>query len=125
MLVTTAISLGYSFLEISLLIALAILFVSFTAPLNATLYTIAIFIIGHSLLTLKEYMSKLDNQFVSKLVDVCYYILPNLEKFDVRRSLLYGIKIPAASIAWSLVYWLVYTGLALFLAVQVMKKREV
>jgi ABC-type transport system involved in multi-copper enzyme maturation permease subunit len=126
LVVNSLINLGFAFLEISFLSAFAVLFASFTAPLNATLYTLAIFIIGHSLVTLKEYVVAMGmNTFVKDLVNVCYYLLPNLEKFDMRRSVLYGLHIPASTAAWSIVYWLIYTTFILFLAVQVMKNREV
>lgn len=119
------INLGFSVLEISLLLSIAVLFAAFAAPLNATLYTLAIFIIGHSLLALKEFVSANSGAFAQGLVKTAYYLLPNLDKFDVRRPLLYQLHIPAESIIWSLVYWLFYTALALYLATQVMKKREV
>jgi Cu-processing system permease protein len=118
-------SLIASFLEISLLVAIAELFTTFTAPLNATLYTLALFIIGHALPTMKLYASKSGTVFVRHIVDFVYYILPNLEKFSVRHALLYHLHIPVAAIVWALLYWLVYTCLILFLAVQVIKHREV
>ena len=119
------IDLCFTFLEVSLLSALAILFASFASSLNATLYSIALFVIGHSLGALKDYASTLGNQVAFDLLKVCYYLLPNLEKFDMRRSLLYGLALPKDAVAWSLVYWVVYTGLLLFLAMQVMRQREV
>lgn len=119
------INLGYSLLEITLLIAFAVLFACFTAPLNAALYTVALFIIGHSLDTLKLFVAKAGNPLLSGLTNLCYYLLPNLEKFDVRRAVLYNQPIHAEQVGWSLLYWLVYTAFALFLAVLVMNKREV
>lgn len=120
------INLGFSFLEISFLVALAELFVSFTAPINATLYTFAFFIIGHSLATLKEYVETFSvPHFVANLVKVCYYLLPNFQKFDVRSATLYQVAIKADQVGWALLYWLIYTSLVLFLAIQVMRKQEI
>jgi Cu-processing system permease protein len=124
LLAGTLINLSYSFFEISFLLAWAILFASFTAPLNAALYTAALFIIGHSLETLRAYAEKLNNATLHGVSSACYYILPNLEKFDVRRSVLYGLHIPPQSVAWMLVYWAIYTGFILYLAIQVMKTLE-
>jgi hypothetical protein len=121
----TFIDLIYSFLEISFLLAFAILFATFTAPLNAALYTTALFIIGHSMTTLRDFVSRQGTSFVKALIDGCYYLLPNLEKFDVRRAILYGLYPSHTSVFLTLLYWLVYGGLALFLAVRVMQSREV
>ena len=119
------ITLLYSFLEISFLTAWAVLFASFTAPLNAALYSIALFIVGHSLVTLKQYVDKVGSHLLQNVMHFFYYVLPNLEKFDVRQAVLYAIHIPLATIIWTLFYWLVYTALILFLSVQVTKQREV
>ncbi len=118
------INLGYSFLEISLLIAIAQLFASFTAPLNASLYSIALYIIGHSLTALRLFVADAGNQALQHVVSFCYYILPNLEKFDVRAATLYGISIPASQVFWSIFYWTIYTGLILTLTTSVVRKRE-
>jgi Cu-processing system permease protein len=118
-------NLGYSFLEISLLTAIAVLFATFTAPLNASLYTIALFIIGHSLGLMRTFAQNLGNPLVHGIVNICYYLLPNLDKFDVRRAILYGIHIPPVQVFWSLVYWAFYGGIVLFLAIRVLRNREV
>ncbi|MEI6477998.1 MAG: ABC transporter permease subunit [bacterium] len=121
----TLMVLPYSFLEISLLTALSILFASFAAPLNASLYTLAFFIIGHSLGSVRAYLDRFGTPLAQNLTAVCYYLLPNLDKFDIRQAVLYGMHISPAQVAWSLLYWLVYTGLILGLAVLVIQKREV
>jgi ABC-type transport system involved in multi-copper enzyme maturation permease subunit len=120
----TLINLCYSFFEISFLLAWSVLFASFTAPLNAALYTVALFIIGHSLETLRAYAEKLGSASLHAVTNICYYLLPNLEKFDVRRSILYGLHIPAQSVIWMIVYWAFYTGFVLFLAIRVMSTLE-
>jgi hypothetical protein len=119
------INLPYSFLEVSLLIAVSVLFGLFTAPLNAALYTLAIFIIGHALVGLHEFVASMGSPVLQRISDFSYYLLPNLSKFDVRQALLYDVHIPASQVAWTLAYWVLYVGLALGLAIQVMKKREV
>lgn len=125
LLLDIIINLSYSFMEISLLISLALFLASFASPLNASLYTLGLFIIGHSLTTLKEFVVKASNLFLREVINVCYYILPNLDKFDVRRATLYGIAVPASTVFWSVFYWLLYTSILLYLAVQVTKAREV
>ena len=121
----TLIDLFFSCLEISLIMSLAVLFASFTAPLNATLYTIALFIIGHSLGTIQTYVSKTGSQLTLGLVNFFYYLFPNLEKFDLRQSLLYGVYPNHATVFWTIIYWLFYTTLILALSILVVQKREV
>lgn len=114
-------SLGYSFLEIAVLTALGQLFASFTAPLNSALYTIALFIIGHSITALRQIV---ESPFLQKLISFLYYILPNLEKFDVRAATLYQIALSPAQVFWSIFYGIIYTAFLLFLTTLVVRNRE-
>lgn len=118
------INLSYSFLELSLMSGIALLFAIFTAPLNAALYSVGLFIIGHSLGTMKDFVDKTAGLVVQKIIAVVYYILPNLEKFDVRSATLYKVHIPAAQVWWMLFYWALYLAIVLYLAVLAMRKRE-
>lgn len=118
------INLGYSFLEISFLVAIAQMFSSFTAPLNASLYSIAFYIIGHSFTFLKEFVSTMSSGFLMHLVNTLAYLLPNLEKFDVRAATLYGIALPPAQVFWSLFYGIIYTSFILFLSTVITRQRE-
>lgn len=116
---------GFSFLEIALLSALAILFATFTAPLNATLYSLALFFIGHSLTYVRQYLERFGSEFSHTLFTACYYLLPNLEKFDVRQAVLYNVAITPAQVGWALLYALVYITFLLGLAMAAMNAREV
>lgn len=125
LLMPALINLAYTFMEVSFLTALAILFGSFTASLNATLYTVGFFLIGHSLTAVRDYIDKSGNGFAASLIHSAYYILPNLEKFDIRQPVLYGMSLPTETVVWSVIYWIIYTALLLYLAIQVMKAQEV
>lgn len=119
-----AINLGMSALELSLLTALAVLFGSFTAPLNASLYTLAFAFIGHSQSSLKNFFSEINNRFAEGLVNAVYYVLPNLEKFDVRKATLYEVPISAAHVLWAIAYWALLLAIVLYLAILAVRKRE-
>lgn len=119
------INLAYSVMELSLLLAIATLFASFTAPLNAALYTLGIYFIGHSQTSLKLFVGELEQPVMNGIIKVVYYVLPNLEKFDVRKATLYQVPIPLAEVGWTVFYWLIYTGVIIFLATRVMRKQEV
>ncbi len=123
----TWITLFFTFLQTSLVLALAILFGCFTAPLNASLYSLALMLVGRSVTGVKEFLATLpgDTQIAQRLTDVVYYVLPNLTKFDVRRILLYGLDLPVWQVVSSLAYWLVYVAIILWLAILVMRKQEV
>jgi ABC-type transport system involved in multi-copper enzyme maturation permease subunit len=113
-LMAALINICFSFLEVSLLLALATLFASFTA----------LFFIGHSQSSMKEYVSALGNSTLTWFTNAVYYLLPNLEKFDVKKATLYDIAIPASQVGWSLFYWIIAVSVVLFLATLVVRKQE-
>lgn len=121
----TMVDLCYSFLEIGFMLSFAILFSTFTAPLNAALYTIALFMIGHSLGTIRQYAAQQGLTAMKQLISVSYYILPNLDKFDVRSAILYGLYPTHQSVIWSIIYGVIYTSLVLWLSILVIRRREV
>ncbi len=117
--------LCYTFLEVGLVIGIAQLFASFTAPLNASLYTIGLYIIGHALPTLKQFAERNSGAATQHLLDVCYYILPNFEKFDFKPAALYRLPVPGQQVFWAIFYGVIYICVVVYLTILVMRKREV
>jgi len=109
--------------EVAIFIALTILFSSFTTPLAGAIYSILFLYIGHSLLLLKQSAEKSEG-FVKYLADSAYYILPNLEKFNIRNSVVYGITPNNGEIVYPIIYSVIYTSIFIWLAVLALKKQE-
>lgn len=109
--------------ELAIFIALTILFSSFTTPLASTLYSIIILYIGHSLSILKNAAAH-SAPIVQYLTATVYYIFPNLEKFNIRNSVVYGAIPNAGQIVFPIVYAIFYTAILLWLATLALKRQE-
>ncbi|MBI3627616.1 MAG: ABC transporter permease subunit [Candidatus Sungbacteria bacterium] len=109
--------------EMGLFVALTIFFSTIAAPLASTLYAILVLYIGHSLSLLTSAV-KTKPVIVQKIVLVIYYLFPNLEKFNIRNSVIYGIRIPWPELFLSLAYAIVYIILLLLAATAIFKERE-
>lgn len=109
--------------EIAIFISLTILFSSFTTPLAGAIYSILFLYIGHSLLLLKQSAEK-SGGLARSLADGAYYILPNLEKFNIRNSVVYGISPNSGEIVYPIIYSIIYTSIFIWLAVLALKKQE-
>jgi ABC-type transport system involved in multi-copper enzyme maturation permease subunit len=59
---------------------------------------------------------RLRDEVTRFIIAVVYYILPNLERFDFKTELVHSLPIPAAAVWWAILYALIFTALALFLA---------
>lgn len=110
-------------LEMGLLIALLICLSAVVAPLLATICAVIIIFIGHLLDTVLANTEQMSAS-TRALVQFLYYLLPNLEKFNVRNLVVHAVHIPAAEVFWSFTYALLYVVVLLALANFFLKRRE-
>ena len=112
------------YLELCLLVAVALMFSSFSTPLLSALFSIAIYVIGHFSKDL-QLAAQLSHSAVTKVIlQVCYYLLPNLSNFGFITQASHG-HIPSRQILLSAtVYAIVYISILLAAAVLIFQKRN-
>ena len=113
-----------TFFEIMVIIALGILFGSFSNPISASLYSFALFISGHAFSLILKTALATKNMSSIIPAKIIYYILPNLEKFNLRNFAVYNLSISASEVLLMFGYALIYIILVLFLATLAVRKRE-
>jgi len=114
----------FTFLELVLIVAAALLFGVFTSPILATLYTIALFIMGHTSRALLQLSKLVEDTGFGKVFEVIYLVLPDLERFNLRDAAVYGQIPPPTQLLGDALYGLIYTVLLLILTVLVFARRE-
>ncbi len=78
--------------EVMVIIAIAVLFSSFSTPVLSAVLTFMCWIIGHlaeDLLTFSERLEKEGSLALAKLLHWIYYFLPNLELFNIKNQVAY------------------------------------
>jgi Cu-processing system permease protein len=110
--------------EMSLVISASILFSTVTTPMLASMFSLAFYIAGHfnDLLSLKMVEQK--GSLYPLLLKTIYYLLPNLEHFNVRDNVVYGISLPSSYYGYAFLYGFLYTALFLFLSCLVFSKKD-
>jgi len=118
-------------LSLSLLSALSFLFASFASTSFITLIlTIISYIIGQSMSTVKTLVENPQTAGITvspvtvKLVQVAYYLFPNLSLFDIKTQAAHGLAIPMTYIIWTLCYGIVYICLVIVFAAFLFRKKE-
>ena len=112
------------YLELALLVAVALMFSSFTTPLLATLFSFAAYVIGHFSRDLLE-MAALSNSMITRGVLIgLYYVLPNLSNFGFITEASHGRIVPLRMAISATVYAIVYIGILLSAAVLIFQKRN-
>ncbi len=112
------------YLEWLIVAAIALLFSSFSPPLLSTMLTLASFMAGHlteSLLMLKD---RLSDGISDVFLTVLFYLLPNLEIFNIRAQMVHDLPVPGGFYAEATLYWLVYLCTLLMLSILIFQKKD-
>ncbi len=102
--------------EVLLVVALALMFSTFTSPWLAALCTIIIFIAGRFSYDIKFFLEANPEAATGPLLRVLYVIIPNLSYFNLRHEAVHLLQIPAATVLTATLYGLVYCAIVLIMA---------
>jgi ABC-type transport system involved in multi-copper enzyme maturation permease subunit len=123
-------------LEMGIVVAVALLFSSFSTPFLSALFTLGVYIAGHlsgDILHYMENMQKFGNRlpgavpmpsWMVKLAEVLYYIIPNLENFNIKGRIVHHLAVPGSLIGFSTIYAIFFIALFLTIASLWFNKRD-
>lgn len=103
-------------LEMAVVCAFAVLFSVVTKAILGSVLTLTVFVVGHMTESIWLITGRLKDEVTHWFVSFLYYILPNLERFNFKTELVHGLEIPLDAVAWSVLYAVVFSVLALLLA---------
>jgi len=112
------------YMELMVVTASALLFSTFSTPTLSATYTIAIYIIGHLTGDLKGLAAKAGAPAIKGLLVFLYYLLPNLNNFNIKGKVVNHISVGWDYIGLSVVYGILYVSVLLGLSVLVFQKRN-
>lgn len=115
----------FLFMQLMVLVALSLLFSSFSTPILSSIFTICLYLIGQVLWTLMRFKEHFSGLMDKVFLNFVYYVLPNFYKFNIKSDIVLGRGIPADRIANALLYGITYTGAVLLLTVLLFEKREI
>jgi ABC-type transport system involved in multi-copper enzyme maturation permease subunit len=117
-------AIGLIFLELLLIVAVAVMLSTFTTPTLSATFTLAIYVIGHLTGDLKALGDKLENPFVSGVLDVLYYALPNLSYFNIKSEAVHGIPIAWSYLLMAVSYGVTYAAFVMVAACMIFQRRD-
>jgi len=118
------VSVLLSLFESILLILLSILLSGLTSPILSAVYTTAFFLIGHSSEILRSLISSQTSLVGEYSLRAAYYILPNLEKFNIRNDVIYATLPDGRGIVAATAYFLCYGALLFLLSRSMFAQKE-
>ena len=110
-------------LQLLLVVAFALLFSTLTSPLLAATCTLALVVAGRFSDVVRN-MRDLLPDVPAWLPRLVYYAVPNYRNFDFKAQVVYRDAVPLGDLGWASLYAAVYVALALGLALQVFRRRD-
>lgn len=117
-------ALPYSFMEIMILIGILLVFSSFSSPTLSAIMGVIFYVIGHATPDIKLFADQTEAVILKYCANAFYYILPNLENFNLRIDLVHKLPLYSDQIVFSLCYGFIYTIFLVYLAIIIFEKRE-
>jgi ABC-type transport system involved in multi-copper enzyme maturation permease subunit len=112
------------YLELVLLVAVALMFSSFSTPMLAALFSFAVYVIGHFSKDLLVMASLSGSATTRVVLTLLYYVLPNLSNFGFITEASHGRIVPAGVAVSATAYAILYIGILLSAAVLIFQKRN-
>lgn len=112
------------YLELTLLIAIALMFSSFTTPMLAALFSFAAYAIGHFSGDLRQASQLSDSVVIRGVLTTLYYLLPNLSNFGFITEASHGRIVPLRIAVQATVYAVIYIGILLSASALIFQRRN-
>ena len=125
-----SIAVTYIFIKLAVVAAIITLFASFTSNSFITLIlSLATYLIGQTTegvrMLLASKIEKVDvTPALSLMVDIAYYIFPNISAFDLKTQAAHGLPIGLSYIAWTVLYAVSYMAIAVGIGTLAFRRRE-
>ncbi len=118
------ISVLYLFLELMLIIAVAIAFGVFTSSLLATLFSFGIYLMGHFSADLVKLGELSENTGVQWITDNLYTVLPDLSRLNFRNEVVYAYIPDTETLILNALYGIIYIFLLQAIAIFIFSRRQ-
>ncbi len=114
----------FIFIELILITAVAILFSCFSTPILSSLFSLSFFLIGHFSWGFETLIQRTKSAPLKLFVQGLYILLPDLENFNFKTEVVYGLTVLPKYYLFSALYGLAYTAFILTLAILIFKRRD-
>lgn len=113
-----------NYFENLIILSIVMVFSSFASPIASSVYTFLIYLIGHSSQIMRLLIQQSKIETIKSIYQFFYYLMPNLQKFNIRNDIVFGTGIHPIQTTLILGYGLVYILICLILSAFILSKRE-
>jgi ABC-type transport system involved in multi-copper enzyme maturation permease subunit len=117
-------SVWLTFVELSMVTAVALFFSTFSTPMLSAALTIGVFVAGRFSADLRNFNQAVESAPAAAMTEALYWILPNFAPFDVRAQVVHAQPIPLGYVAVTTAYGVLYIAALLLMATYVFSRRD-
>jgi ABC-type transport system involved in multi-copper enzyme maturation permease subunit len=110
--------------EMTVIVSVALLFSTITTPIISAILTIAFYIAGHFNDFVDIQIIESSNRLLAIVLTKLYYLLPNLEHFNIRTPVVYNLPLPQNYTIMATSYGLLYVALFLTASSIIFSKKD-
>lgn len=115
---------GLLYVQLLVITSVALFFSTFSGPMLSAAFTFGLYIVGHFNADLAHFENVVKSPAAAWLGKALYYILPNLAPFDVKAAVVHGQAVPAAYVALTAGYGVLYAAAMLTLSALIFARRD-
>ena len=112
------------FVQLMLVTAIALFFSTFSSPILSAVLTFGLFVVGHFNADLRNFQNVVDSRAAAYLARALYYLLPNLEPFNIRAEVVHAQPVSLGYVAWTTGYAVTYIGALLLATMFIFSRRD-
>lgn len=113
------------FLKLVLITAFSILLSTLVSPILGAIVVVSFYFAGHATEIFRNLPTEFEGTAVKSVLEVVYYIIPNLNLFNLQSEAANNVPVASGYIGYSVVYGLAWTALLLILACMAFERRDV
>ena len=110
--------------EMLIMVSVALTFSCVTTPMISAVMSIFLYTIGHLSSDIHLIGSGGHSPSMAIILKILYYILPNLERFNIAAEVVHGLPLAGGSVIVSMLYGTVYIAFLLLLSSTLLERRE-
>lgn len=113
------------YMKLLLITAVAILLSSLVSPILGAIIVFSFYVGGHATDVFRDLPPQFKDTFSKKILEIMYYVVPNLNLFNIQSEAANMVPVTWAYICYTLCYSLSWTVLLLILACLAFERRDV
>ncbi|MFC1564295.1 ABC transporter permease [candidate division KSB1 bacterium] len=121
------IQLGFIFLTMTIIIAIALLLSTFVSPIVSSILTLFVFIGGNFSADIRVLGvdPATEGTVIEWIINLGYYLMPNLQLLNFHTEVVHNMPLDINRIIVGLIYTVLYNGVIILLAVWIFNKKNI